>query len=640
MYRRNLEPLPVGPLLSAMAALFAVCVAVLWPGAAAWCLAAALVLGIAALVAARGRARSGCAALLALLAVLGSWGLALSILTGGEARGPGPLSARRREQRCVQTLQDLGRATSLYLSDYDQRFPPGRADWVELIGPYRRDRLTWSCPESTATPGYAPQMQFAGQTVAEVQTGEYQPTAWFDSADGACIDFRHGCDAFFSRIDSSLYLLNRAEAHAFGWRTGPPTPWIEGPDPLAALAYDCREWHWESLAGRVERLDRSALALRERVRLTVYEALLEHRRTGDEQALLDLARTSNDWASLIWQGEEFRGLTYDRMALECFKRSVSVHSEADNLYNLGLSVSLYDGPRSSLSYFRDALEKRPGDPEITCAMADREIRCDRAAAAEERLSALVEVHPEYGRAWLLLARARRDVGRPEDSYAAYQRALEAGHDRLETHLSCAITAFRASHRDQLVRSVQALRREAPLAWQTAEAAALLAQHDGDGAAELPELVNAITFALDDPEVGSGPPSLPYYITRICALGHREALVPLTPRLFDRSWLIETVLYALREADGRRLEHGTAYRLDVTYAGNRPGKVVDLELVVAANSETQAVALAQEFMARCGTRVLQIDVRTERNDYGEGFAGVRAIGQRSVHWRERDDRELR
>lgn len=123
---------------------------------------------------------------------------------------------------------------------------------------------------------------------------------------------------------------------------------------------------------------------------------------------------------------------------------------------------------------RQALRSDAGDVQLNLTMArDVELPVD-PAAAEERLSRLVERAPYSGEAWRLLGLARESVGRSAEAVVAYQKGVEADPEDASLWAALGLRLARDGEAERAESAVREAMRlspgETPALWTTLGAA--------------------------------------------------------------------------------------------------------------------------------------------------------------------------
>lgn len=92
-------------------------------------------------------------------------------------------------------------------------------------------------------------------------------------------------------------------------------------------------------------------------------------------------------------------------------------------YNLGVILA-EEKPREGLRWCRRAAELRPEDPSYAYTVGFYEERAGESGSAERTLEALLDRHPTYADAYLLLGNTYERQGKMADARALYTKALE------------------------------------------------------------------------------------------------------------------------------------------------------------------------------------------------------------------------
>lgn len=161
------------------------------------------------------------------LAFLGIIGI-LSILLAAML----PVFAQAREKAqvtaCRSNLSQLGLALSMYVQDWDERFPPEGVEWEEALWPYVRNGEVFVCPSDRTppeieyspfrvrNPSYQLNPNLRGLTVSHLPYAA-EMVAIFESDDGTTVENRHIGGANYTFVDGHVKWLPAGREKEVKW---------------------------------------------------------------------------------------------------------------------------------------------------------------------------------------------------------------------------------------------------------------------------------------------------------------------------------------------------------------------------------------------------------------------------------------
>jgi tetratricopeptide (TPR) repeat protein len=279
----------------------------------------------------------------------------------------------------------------------------------------------------------------------------------------------------------------------------------------------------ESIYGEVAELDPAALSVRESL---VDMALLRRdlpaaRRWAEE--LVHRATASSDARLLLGKVLDISGSAEE--ARKALDTAVRLSPNDPDVVAAAAERARSRDPRVAAAYYRNYLERNPGDADVRARYARLQLEMGEAAGAEKNWKALIEQDPLDASARVALAQIYEVQNATAAALAAYQAAVEVdpGNRDLAAHLG---ELYARSGRIQEARSV--LMRLNGLEGDNAQALsiwkAVLAEALGD-------LDQAAAHMAEAARYGETPNVLArwaYYLTR--SGRHREAL-----KVLKRLW---------------------------------------------------------------------------------------------------------
>lgn len=114
-----------------------------------------------------------------LVLACGVWVFGCIVLWPATRSGDRP---KAKQAACISNIRQLGRATGMYVQDYDEYYPPADR-WQTVIVPYCKDERLFTCPSRPETVGYAYNWVLDAMPAERIEYPDRQPM-YFDSDRG------------------------------------------------------------------------------------------------------------------------------------------------------------------------------------------------------------------------------------------------------------------------------------------------------------------------------------------------------------------------------------------------------------------------------------------------------------------------
>jgi len=118
------------------------------------------------------------------------------------------VTPKARETGCLSNIRQMNTALLCYVQDYDEEYPPVKADWEGVLEPYLRNRAVFACPEDPEPPSYAMNRRLRSRALADV-ADPAGTVSVFESDDGRTVAYRHRGGAVYGFADGHATWLEQ-----------------------------------------------------------------------------------------------------------------------------------------------------------------------------------------------------------------------------------------------------------------------------------------------------------------------------------------------------------------------------------------------------------------------------------------------